>query len=239
MSYPGPKRNALPELYGTAFRKSKWRCRGGEQRRARAASAAGRRRAQRRLAARGGEDRLRHVGRGRAREGDRRPRRGRRRHPLPALPAALGPGQGGVPARGGRVRGRRPGAGGGARPGRRAGAVAAPLYRVPRDQARARGRPALRRPGLRRAARVLRRPPRARPRIAARGGGGQRRDPGRHQPRGTAARRGHAVHARPGRRRRLQPADGGAAHRRAALRRRGELSRAAEGGATDRSGKRF
>ena len=47
--------------------------------------------------------------------------------------------------------------------------------------------------------------------VAARGGGGQRRDPGRHQPAGTPARRGHAVHARPGRRRRLQPADGGAA----------------------------
>ncbi len=61
--------------------------------------------------------------------------------------------------------------------------------------------------------------PGARPRIAARGGGGQRRDPGRHQPAGAAARRRHAVHAGRGRRRRLQPAHGGAAHRRAALRR--------------------
>ena len=59
----------------------------------RAASAASRRAAQHRLPARGGEGRLRHLGRGRAREGNRRSGRRRSRNALPALPAALGPGQ--------------------------------------------------------------------------------------------------------------------------------------------------
>jgi AcrR family transcriptional regulator len=114
-----------------------------------------------------------------------------------------------------------------------------PAAAVPRDQAGARRRPALGRPGLRRAAGLLHGAAGTRSRITARGGGGQRRDQGRHQPAGTPARRGHAVHARPGRRRRLQPAHGGAAHGRAALRRGGDSAWLLTGGATVRSDERF
>ena len=60
-----------------------------------AAPAPRRRATQRRRTAQGRADRLRHLRRGRAREGDHRSGGCRGRHAVPALPAALGPGEGG------------------------------------------------------------------------------------------------------------------------------------------------
>ena len=152
---------------GPAVRRA---CRsGGSGRtRTRAAPAARRRATQHRRPAGGGQGRLRHLRRGRAREGDRRPGRRRRRHAVPALPAALGPGQGRASARDRCLRRRGPGAGRRARAGSSPREVAPPLHRVPRDQARTRHGPSLRRSGVRRPARLLHAATRARPRVAAR-----------------------------------------------------------------------
>ena len=110
------------------------RLRGAGPTRASSAPVARRRAAQHRLPARGGEGRLRHLGRGRAREGDRRPGRGRSRDAVPALPAALGPGQGRAPARDRRLRRRGPCTGRSARAGSGTRELAPPVHRVPRDQ---------------------------------------------------------------------------------------------------------
>src|SRR4051794_28734229 len=107
MPYLGPKRNAIPELYGTAFRLASGgvvvggegsghrsglvRRSGSGRRRAPTAPAARRRTAQRRLPTRSGEEGVRRVRRGRARQADRRSGERRGRNAVPALPAALGP----------------------------------------------------------------------------------------------------------------------------------------------------
>ena len=164
-----------------------------------AAQAARRRTAQHRLRTHGGEDRLRHLGRGRTREGDRRSGRRRSRNDVPALRAALRPGRGCASAGDRRLRRRGPGADRGARAGNSTGEVAPPLHRVPRDQTRTRGGAALRRPVVPGPGRLLLAAARACSRIAARRRGSGRRDPFGHRREGPADRRRPPVRARPGR----------------------------------------